>query len=337
MMKMGKTSITITRRSILKQLGSRREEALIQPSLYESCAGIKVAEGQDIIASEATLFGSQKELGIYAMIQAVNQIVVRGAQPIGVMVRILLSSHAHESRLKAMVGHLEAAASGQNLEILLAEAEVVPVISSTIVTVTALGTVAGGKDFTTDKDKQRRDLVLTKWIGLDGTLRILGEKHGQLEQRFVPAFLQRIEQWSGELAVMQEVGIARQSGATTIRQVGEGGIFAALWAMSEEMGAGIEVELNKITIRQETVEICEFFRLNPYLLSSAGSTLIAADDGGALVDQLSAEGICAAVIGHTTAKREKVIINGEDKRFLDRPAPDEILKLYNLEEKENHD
>ena len=33
-------------------------------------------------------------------------------------------------------------------------------------------------------------------------------------------------------------------------------------------GVGLEIDLKKIPIRQETIEICEFFDLNPYKLLS---------------------------------------------------------------------
>ena len=36
----------------------------------------------------------------------------------------------------------------------------------------------------------------------------------------------------------------------------------------------------------------------------------------------------AAVIGHTTDNNDKILRNGEEMRYIDRPAPDEILKLY---------
>ena len=44
-----------------------------------------------------------------------------------------------------------------------------------------------------------------------------------------------------------------------MHDVTEGGIFGALWEMAEASGVGLEIDLKKIPIRQETVEVCEFF------------------------------------------------------------------------------
>ena len=39
-------------------------------------------------------------------------------------------------------------------------------------------------------------------------------------------------------------------------------------------------------------------------------------------------GIQATLIGKTTEDTARVILGGEEKRFMDRPAPDELIRLY---------
>ena len=75
-----------------------------------------------------------------------------------------------------------------------------------------------------------------------------------------------------------------------MHDVTEGGIFGALWEMAEASGVGLEIDLKKIPIRQETVEVCEFFGVNPYLLISSGCMLMAAQDGNHLVRELEKQG-----------------------------------------------
>ena len=80
-------------------------------------------------------------------------------------------------------------------------------------------------------------------------------------------------------------------------------------------------------MRQETIEICELYRLNPYQLRSGGVFLIVTEDESRVVKELSARGIPAAVIGELTNNNDKIIQNGEDIRYIDRPAPDELEKI----------
>ena len=65
-----------------------------------------------------------------------------------------------------------------------------------------------------------------------------------------------------------------QAGASALCAMGEGGILRALWKMAEASRVGLRADLRKIPVRQETIEICERFDLNPYkLLSQERSSL----------------------------------------------------------------
>lgn len=112
-----------------------------------------------------------------------------------------------------------------------------------------------------------------------------------------------------------------------MHDITEGGIFGALWELAEGAGTGLDVDLKRIPIRQESVEVCEQFGINPYLLMSSGSMLIAADNGPALVRALEKEGIHGAVIGRATCGNDRILRNGEEIRYLDRPQSDELYKI----------
>ena len=62
------------------------------------------------------------------------------------------------------------------------------------------------------------------------------------------------------ISVQSEAAVAVTSGVSAMHDVTEGGIFGALWEMAEASGVGLEIDLKKIPIRQETVEVCEVFR-----------------------------------------------------------------------------
>ena len=116
-------------------------------------------------------------------------------------------------------------------------------------------------------------------------------------------------------------------GVSAMHDVSQGGVVGALWEMAECAGVGLEVGLKKIPIRQETIEITEFFDCNPYQLYGQGALLAGTDRGDALVTELQNRGIRAAVIGRTTSENGRLIRNGEEVRYLDRPAQDELWRL----------
>ena len=78
---------------------------------------------------------------------------------------------------------------------------------------------------------------------------------------------------------------------------------------------------------QETVEICNELDINPYELSGNGSLLFVTDQGEMLAEQLQQQKIPAAVIGFLSADNDRVIVNGEERRFLEPANTDAIYRM----------
>ena len=164
-------------------------------------------------------------------------------------------------------------------------------------------------------------------IGLEGMLRILDECRGELGRRFAPGFLRQAKALEDRLIQLEAIRIA--SGfATAMQQVGSGGILGTLWEVAEAAHVGLAADLKKMSIRQETVEICEYYHLNPYQMTSAGCILMITEHGERLVQALNRGGARAGVLGVTTAGNARVVTSGEERRFLDRPAPDELMRWW---------
>ena len=67
--------------------------------------------------------------------------------------------------------------------------------------------------------------------------------------------------------------------------------------------------------------------LNPYKLLSGGSLLLAAADGNALVHAIRQAGEEAVIIGRTIDSNDRVLINGEERRFLETTQTDELWNM----------
>ena len=121
--------------------------------------------------------------------------------------------------------------------------------------------------------------------------------------------------------------IAEEAGASALYAMGEGGFLSALWKMAEASEVGLEVDFRKVLIRQETIEVCEIFDLNPYKLQADGAVLIGIRGGEALVQRLRNEGFMAEVIGQTNSGNDRLLYSGGSARYLERPAEDELQQL----------
>lgn len=174
--------------------------------------------------------------------------------------------------------------------------------------------------------KPGQNLVVAGYAGYAGTVEIVRLKRGELLAWFAAEYLDRIIEIE-EMTLDENLEQWKLLGATECEPALEGGILTALWNLSGAYMTGIEFSLRQIPVKQETIEICERYELNPYRLYSKGCLLLTADNGGELVRAFSKAGIHAAVIGRVTEGIGRVIDHGESTGFLDRPTEDEIHKL----------
>lgn len=178
--------------------------------------------------------------------------------------------------------------------------------------------------------KPGQDLVAAGYAGREGSRRI-----GLLREEELLAWFSRdYIEWIQKRDEVPIDGFSvqwREYGATEWEEVGEGGIFTALWNLSGAYRMGFGIDLHKIPVRQETIEVCERYDLNPYRLLSSNCVLAASDHGWNLCEKLAGEGIKASVIGriHSGIKRE--VVYGRVRGFLERPRGDEIQKMIQEE------
>ncbi len=176
--------------------------------------------------------------------------------------------------------------------------------------------------------KEGDDLVIVGDIALTGTALIVEKEKEFLRQFFSEGFLW--DAWRGpSLYGVSESMADSQTVIETdvLYSLGTGGILAGLWKVAEASEMGLFADLRKIPVRQETIEICERFDLNPYKLLSEGSILVGTVRGEELVQYYSEQGIPAAVIGKAVKGNDRILRSGENIRYLERPSQDEITKF----------
>lgn len=326
-MKVGKVPEAVLKRSVLKQIRTNRPEVLLGASVGEDCAAVALQEDEMFVLSTDPITGTAKDIGHLAIQITLNDLASAGAEPIGVMLTFLLPEKLSEAKLRAMMEQAEAAAHAANVQIMGGHTEVTRVVNQPVISVVGVGKAKKGKLISTAGARPGMDIIVTKWIGLEGTSIIAKEKEAELLTRYPASLVETAKSFDQYLSVLAEAAVAVKSGVSAMHDVTEGGIFGALWEMAESAGVGLEIDLKKIPIRQETVEVCEFFDINPYELISSGSMLMAAADGNGIVRALTAAGIPAACIGKATEGNDRVILSGEERRFLEPPKADELYKV----------
>ncbi|HIX72799.1 MAG TPA: hydrogenase maturation factor [Candidatus Anaerobutyricum stercoripullorum] len=273
---------------------------------------------------------------------AVNSLAAAGAVPAGISLSILMPKETEEPALKKLMREIDALCGEEGICCLSGHTAVSPYVTDLVISVTALGyqNVKGGKASATRETdrvdsggkqplalRPGMDIIVAGTVGREGAAILAHRREKELLTRYPAFFVEEAKSLFDDGSMAAAAAAARQAGTAYIHDVREGGIFAALWELAAAGKVGIDTELKRIPIRQHTIEVCEFFRLNPYMLRSGGTLLLACDNGERVTAALAGAGILAAVIGRTTDNNDKIIRYDDEIRYLEPPKEDELYHI----------
>ncbi len=322
-MRIGKITENALKRSVLKQL--RTEYKGIKSAVVGSdCA---FSDEEKVFSAVSPMGLCIEDLGYYCVMKAANSLIAQGITPDHVTLCILLPEEAEEKSIKIIVN--DAICAARELGIMYAggHTETTQAVNRPVVVATASGYNSSISSVYENKPVAGQDIVVSKHIALEGTAMLASTRKAELSQRYPMPFIDNAAGFKKYMNIRKEAEIAISAGVSAIHDISNGGIFAALWEMSEKGGCGLYVDLKKIPVRQETIEICEFFEANPYQMLSGGALLMASDNGKELAEKLMEADIPAVVIGSFKEGNDRMIINDDEERFLELPQSDEINRI----------
>lgn len=341
-MNSGKVPVNVLKRSVLRQLKNKRSEIANSAGLGADCAIFEpfsegqlvtcVQEGVVELCCENDLAEAEREdPSVMPMLRffqkCANNLATAGAEPVAAELVIFLPENVEEPELKALMSEAEGIAAELNIQIIGGQTRVSSAVRQPLATVTGYGIrKTGAVQMDVRKKLAGQDIIITKWIGLEGTADLAARNQEGLLTRYPAYLVEEAAAFDRYYSILPEAATAVKSGGCTMHDVSEGGVFAALWEMAEGAGVGLTIDMKKLPLRQETVEVCEFCNVNPYELRSGGSLIIASPEGTAVVEALAAEGIPAVIVGRFTDSNERLILNEDEVRYMDRPQRDEIYK-----------
>lgn len=312
-------------RSVTKHIRKNNKAVMVGAGVGKDYSVIKT--GQDLmVISEGVA-----ETPYIAWVKAINNFACSCGDIAGVRVSYILPDFVDEAKLKEYAAEFNALADAYGIQIIGGNTRVSSAYLRSSFFVEAIGTVSSD-DALTLKAKPDYDIVMVGYTGVLGTNLIVDEKGDQLKERFAPSYLEG-SRFSEEdyaiLSVIDKLKIcAKDAEVVYIHDVSYGGVYGALWQLGVAMNLGVQVRHKNIPVKQETVEICNYFDINPYMLDGSGACLVVARHGKQLVDTLRQSGIVAEVLGKLTENKDRVVlINDDEKRFLAPVKGDEIYKV----------
>ena len=103
--------------------------------------------------------------------------------------------------------------------------------------------------------------------------------------------------------------------------IAKGGLLTALWKLCDRNKWGLKYNLRRVPILQGSIEIANYYNLNPYRLLTGNAKLIILDK--------NLNEFCDYIvkIGDIVDSKKRVRIDGETEAFLTKDYKDEIDKV----------
>ena len=326
----GKVPTEVLEEIVFKNLGAKRDDVVLSPSIGEDAAIVKA--GNEILAiSSDPITGAEEWLGWLAVHVSANDIATRGVQPRWFNSIILLPKNSTTELIEKICSQMNNAAHLLDIAIIGGHCEITPGIEHPIVTGCAVGVAEDGKYVTSIGARIGDRIILTKGTGIEGTVILASDRKTQLLKTFDKSLVENAENFFTKISVVKDALTAfKTGGVTAMHDPTEGGVAGGLHELADAANTGFNIHKQKILIPEETQKICTHFNIDPLQLISSGSLLVIAEDEKAetIIHNLTKAGIEASIIGEVTNPEQgrNLITETGKKTELVRPDSDHLWK-----------
>lgn len=182
------------------------------------------------------------------------------------------------------------------------------------------------------------------YVGNFGTKVLIEKKYDELLKHFSKSYLDDLINNLNSSIKGGEIPSLNLLNISDRENIDKGGVLTTLWKLCDRNKWGLRFSLNKIPILQGTIEISNFFDINPYRLLTSNSEIIAIDENesekvlNVINNEIYSSNsfyIPFIEIGETNKLKKRVRIDGETEAFLTKDFKDEIDKIIYRYTKDN--
>ncbi len=324
----GKVPTEVLEEIVFKNLGAKREDVVLTPSVGEDAAIVR-ARNTILAISSDPITGAEEWLGWLAVHVSANDIATRGIQPRWFNSIILLPENSTTKLIEKICTQMDKAARQLNIAITGGHCEITMGIEHPIVAGCAIGVAENGRYVTSSGAKVGDRIILTKGTGIEGTAILASDRKQELLKIFDENLVKKAENFFEKISVVKDALTAfRTGGVSAMHDPTEGGVAGGLHELADAANVGFQVYEERILIPEETRKICAYFKIDPLQLISSGSLLIVAEEEKTdeIIRSLSRNDIQASLIGEVTeaALGRNLITKTGEKTELTRPVSDHL-------------
>lgn len=329
MLKAGKLDSELLKKIVFDKITYRRPEVLTRPGIGEDCAVVDFGS-YDCVMSTDPITAAISDIGRLSIHISCNDIASNGIQPLGIMLAVMLPVGTTEEEIEEMMRQAGEVSARLGVEIIGGHTEITPAVNTPVIVSTAIGRAPKSGSQQADQIVPGDYIMITKAAGLEGSGIIACDYEEELKTILTDAEIQEAKSLLDQVSVVEEGVAAGAIGTHGMHDVTEGGVLGAVWELCQIAGAGAEVWVDEIPVKEVTKKICNHFDIDYLRLISSGCMVIMVepDKKDAMEAAMAEIGVEISCIGRITEADKGIIMKtGDNIEEVAPPASDELYKV----------
>jgi hydrogenase expression/formation protein HypE len=236
------------------------------------------------------------DIGTLAVNGTINDLAMRGADPLCLSVGLILEEGFPVEDLERVVGSMAEASKAAGVPVVAGDTKVVPrgKADKIFINTSGIGVVPTGVEISSSMARPG-DLVLLSGTLADHGITVLTRRAGLALQGDLRSDTMALH------GLVKAIMGAAPGGVHTLRDPTRGGLATALSEIARKAGVEIEANESGVPVRPQVRAACEVLGLDPFYLANEGKCLAicAERDAGSVLEIMRSrpEGRDAAIIG----------------------------------------
>lgn len=272
------------------------------------------------MATETAVLRKENEYDpVRAMLAVMNKLYALGYEPTDFLLDIIVDVDIEETVVRNVLKLMSDISCQYNCTLSVGNAgKITGKNKEMIISIFAVGNRL--KDIRFIPFNKKADILFIDYLAREETAVLARANKERLLSRLPFRLLDFAMNPDGEPCIKKTAELLFPKGVMKMISLGSCGFLEALYELAEEMKCGIRVDMEKIPINQESIEICEVLKKNPYELYSNGSVLVLTDEAKEVQKLLSEHNIRAEIIASIDKESKAKELVWKDRiRYLDRP------------------
>ena len=229
--------------------------------------GVRLAMSTDSYVVDPIFFPGG-DIGSLAVHGTVNDLAMRGAEPIYLSAGFILEEGLELPDLELLVRSMAKAAQDAGVQVVAADTKVVErgKADRIFITTAGVGTIASGVDVA-GQNARPEDVVLINGPMGDHGIAVLSTREGL-------SFQTKVESDSAPLNGLVAAMLKASKKVHVLRDPTRGGVATALNEVAKQSKVGIRLEESRLTVRKEVSAACDMLGLDPLYVANEGKVLV---------------------------------------------------------------